>query len=212
MSEPDMNATEIESISPGILNWGIHDNRINHRSDSYAVDTPKGTVLIDPLPLEDDLLSELGEVLAICLTGRFHQRAAWRYQQQFDVPVHAPHDGELHEKFAGEPDKFYRPGDLLPGGLEVIHAPGPSEAHYNFYLHHNIKPVIFTADLIIRESADDYFRFVPDEFMDKPEKTRESVRNILEMDVGLLCPNHGAYAEGNVHAVIRTALEKDADT
>ena len=211
MTEPDARATEIESISPGILHWGIQDNRINHRSDSYAVETPKGTVLIDPLPLEEHLLSELGEVQAICLTGRFHQRAAWRYQKQLDVPVYAPHNGDLHENFADNPDELYHPGDLLPGGLEVIHAPGPSEAHYIFYLQHDTKPVIFTADLLMRKSADDYFRFVPDQFMEKPEKTRESVKKILEMDVGLLCPNHGAYADGDVHAVIQTALDKDAE-
>lgn len=210
MSEPDARAAEIETISPGILHWGILDNRINNRSDSYAVETPRGKVLIDPLPLEEHLLSELGEVQAICLTGRFHQRASWRYQQHFDVPVYAPHNGELHEKFAGEPDELYHEGDLLPGGLEVIHAPGPSEAHYIFYLRHDIKSAIFTADLLIRESADDYFRFVPDQFMEQPEKTRESVRKILQMDVGLLCPNHGAHADGDVHVVIQTALEKDA--
>lgn len=211
MSEPDARAAEIESISPGILHWGIQDNRINHRSDSYAVETPKGTVLIDPLPLEEHLLTTLGEVQAICLTGRFHQRASWRYQKKFDVPVYAPHDGELHEKFAGEPDKLYHSGDLLPGGLEVIHAPGPSKAHYNFYLQHDIKPVLFTADLLIRDTADDHFRFVPDQFMENPEKTRESAKKILEMNVGLLCPNHGAYADGNIHALIQTALEKDRE-
>jgi hypothetical protein len=209
MSEPSTRAEAIESISPGILHWTVYDNRINNRSDSYAVEIPEGTVLIDPLPISDEELKQLSNVIAICLTGRFHQRSSWRYQYYFGVSVYAPHNGELHEPFAGKPDRLYRPGDLLPGGLEVKHTPGPSEDHYSFYLPRKVESVFFSGDLLIRENADEHFRFVPDQFMVDPQLTRESVRNLLEMDIGLLCPNHGAYAQGNVHKLIEEALDKD---
>ena len=83
MSEPSTKANSIETISAGILHWTIQDKRINNRSDSYAIELPEGTVLIDPLPLTDEALQQLKNVMAICLTGRFHQRSAWRYQTYF---------------------------------------------------------------------------------------------------------------------------------
>ena len=206
MSEPNATATSIEEVAPGIYHWTVEDDRIHNRSDSYAVETPEGTVLVDPLPLEENLFETMKSVVAICLTGRFHQRAAWRYQKKFDVPVFAPSKGKGYE---GKPDHLYVADELLPAGLKVVHAPGPTDAHYNFYLERNATTVMFIADLLIRRNSDDLFRFVPDQFMDTPDLARKSVHNLLNYNIDILCPNHGAYQKGSVHEVIREALEAD---
>ena len=52
--------------------------------------SPEGKVLIDPLPLTDAALAEMGKVAAICLTQGHHQRSAWHYRKLFGVPVYAP--------------------------------------------------------------------------------------------------------------------------
>jgi len=207
MSEPDTLAKSIESIAPGILHWSLLDNRIHNRSDSYAIETPEGKVLIDPLPLEDHLESQLEDAEAICLTGRFHQRAAWRYQKQFDVPVYAPRKGEGYE---GTPDHLYDAEDLLPGGLKVVHTPGPSDAHFAFYLDRENGSAMFIGDLLTRRSGGEHFRFVPSEYQVAPDKTRESVRNLLEFSIDYLCPNHGAIQAGEVQEVLQEALDKDS--
>ncbi|MCF7803491.1 MAG: MBL fold metallo-hydrolase [Candidatus Marinimicrobia bacterium] len=208
MSEPSARAQVVETVAPAILHWTLEDDRIHNRSDSYAIETPDGNVLIDPLPLKESALGDLGEIRAICLTGRFHQRAAWRYQEHFSVPVYAPKNGKGYE---GEPDHLYESGDMLPGNLKVVHAPGPTDAHYNFYYTSDNLKAMFIADLLIRRSADNIFRFVPGQFMDNPDLTRESARNLLNYDIDLLCPNHGAVQKGNVHQVIREALEHDLE-
>src|ERR1044071_4995313 len=79
MSEPRSKARTIEKVAPGILNWLLHDDRIDYRSDAHAVVLRGKTVLIDPLPLTSAALGRLGKVEAICLTGSWHQRAAWTY-------------------------------------------------------------------------------------------------------------------------------------
>lgn len=207
MSEPTARATEIETVVPGLYHWSLDDDRIGSRTHSHAVETTDGLVLIDPLPLEEDLAGELSESSAICLTGRFHQRSAWRYQGQFEVPVYAPRKGEGYE---GAPDHFYDAGDMLPGGLLVVHAPGPTDAHYVFYREHNDHRVMFIADLLIRHSSDESYRFVPSQFMDNPDITRESVRSLLDWEIDILCSNHAPPQVGNVHDEIREALETDS--
>src|SRR5213594_1419668 len=83
MSEPRNQARKIGTVVPGILHWGLHDDRIDFRSDAHAIKVAGQTVLIDPLPLVEGALKKLGTIEAICLTGSCHQRSAWRYRKQF---------------------------------------------------------------------------------------------------------------------------------
>lgn len=206
MTEPSARATFIETVVPGLIHWSLDDDRIGSRTHCYGIKTDQETILIDPLPLAVMVEHLLEDVTTICLTGRFHQRSAWRYQEKFDAQVYAPEKGKGYE---GTPDHFYEADDILPGGLQVIHAPGPTDAHYVFYLDHEGEKVMFIADLLTRQSGDDYFKFVPGEYMDNPDITRESVRMLLDYPIDILCPNHGNPVIGDVHEALEEALEKD---
>ena len=81
MSEPQAQAKKITKIAPGILHWTLKDDRIDFRSDAFAVEEEGRLVLIDPLPLTRSALKRLENVQAICLTGSCHQRSAWRYRR-----------------------------------------------------------------------------------------------------------------------------------
>ena len=131
MSEPKAIAQRAEEIVPGVWRWAVHDDRIDYESDAHAVVEGGRVVLIDPLPLAETALKRLGTVEAVCLTAKCHQRSAWRYRKQFGVKVYAPQGVRPMEE---EPDVLYRAGDLLPGGLQAIHTPGPENVHYAFWL------------------------------------------------------------------------------
>lgn len=207
MSEPSTRAQEITEVVPGILHWFLQDDRINSETHSYAIVSEEGTVLIDPLPLEEEALTSLENVTAICLTGRFHQRSAWRYQEYFGVPVYAPSGAQGLE---GTQDHWYSDGDVLPGQIKAVHAIGPTDVHYVFLYDHDQGTVLFCADLLMRRSANDYFRFVPRGFQDYPDQTRESVQMLIDnYDIEIICPNHGAPVIQNGQAMLQEALDKD---
>jgi glyoxylase-like metal-dependent hydrolase (beta-lactamase superfamily II) len=203
MSEPTTRAKKIVKLTSEIMHWTIQDDRIQWRSDAYAIREHDRTVLIDPLPLEDDLLDDLGQVAAICLTGACHQRASWRYRERFGVKVWAPRGAATLEEPA---DFWYWHGDDLPGGLKAIHAPGPTEA--TCILHRSKGPgALFCADIVINDGK--AVMFVPDKYMDEPQRTRESARRILDLRFGLLCFDHGPPLIADPHAAIRAALESN---
>ena len=108
MSEPRTIATGADEVVPGVWHWTLHDERIDFVSDSYALASDEGVVLIDPLPLAEESLRGLGAVVAICLTCGSHQRSAWRYRRELDE----------------EPDERYSHGVLLPGKLRASFTPG----------------------------------------------------------------------------------------
>jgi glyoxylase-like metal-dependent hydrolase (beta-lactamase superfamily II) len=213
-------ASEIEEIAPGVWHWRIEDERIGgHTSASHAVTAasavtaatdgtaadaaPSGTILVDPLPLSEDALERLRPVEAICLTAQCHQRSTWRYRQRFGARVYAPHTRAMDE----EPDERYSDGDLLPGGLRVIHTPGPEEAHFSFLLEREPR-TLFCADLLMHEKG--RLEFVPLEYHDDPPTTRRSVEHLLELDFVLLCLDHGAPILERPKDAIRALLERTA--
>jgi glyoxylase-like metal-dependent hydrolase (beta-lactamase superfamily II) len=213
VTEPKAVASEIDEIAPGVWHWRIEDERIGgHTSASHAVTVAAatadavpgaGTVLIDPLPLSEAALERLVPVEAICLTAQCHQRSAWRYRQRFGAPVYAPHTRAMEE----EPDERYSEGGLLPGGLRVLHTPGPEEAHFSFLLERE-PSALFCSDLLMREKG--RLEFVPLEYHDDPPTTRRSVELLLGLDFELLCLDHGAPILDRPKDAIRELLERTA--
>ena len=181
----------------------IHDDRIDDESDSYAVIEKGRTILFDPLPTSDQDLNQLSPVEAICLTASCHERSAWRYRRSLKVLVYAPEGGvDLEET----PDGWYKAGDQLPGRLLAVHAPGPTEAHYAFYLDLD-GGVVFCADLLTNVPGEG-LAFVSDEYQDEPARTRESVRRLLDLRFETLCSNHGHPVISGANATIAQALTR----
>src|SRR2546428_5188833 len=106
------------------------------------------------------------------------------------------------------PDRWYKAHDRLPGNLLAVHTPGPTEAHYSFYLERE-GGVVFCADLLTNAGVEG-LAFVAGEYQDEPARTRESVRRFLDLKFETLCTNHGdPVTVGAKEAIVR-ALAYDA--
>lgn len=207
MSEPKSAAREVLQVAPGVLHWTVFDDRIANRSDAYALTNGADTVLVDPLPLEADAVTVLGNVKYVVLTIQSHQRSAWRIRKQLKVPVFAPKGAEGLEE---QPDYWYEHGAELPGGLRAIHAPGPCAASYALHLPNPAgRGVLLVGDLLIR-GARGPLTFVPDSYQDDPRATRESVRKLLELEFDVVLPGHGAPILKDGAMMVREALAEDA--
>ncbi len=206
MSEPKAKADRIDMLTPWLYHWMVLDDRIgDFRSDAYAVQTPDGKVLIDPLPLADKALAELGKVAAICLTGGQHQRSAWRYRKALGAPVYAPEGAdELDE----EPDEWFRDGDILPGGFEAIWTPGLGNGFALLIMTEGGSGALFCGDLLIRK-GDGLFELLPEEYLLDPGKARASAERLSQLPVETLCPAHGLPCLTGCGQAITEALKGD---
>jgi glyoxylase-like metal-dependent hydrolase (beta-lactamase superfamily II) len=176
MSEPRSHARTVSEIAPAVYRWHVRDERIGGgESDAYAIVQDGIVTLIDPLPIDEARLRELGRVDAIILTAGNHQRSAWRYRKAFGAKVYAPENAPgLEEK----PDHTYVGGDLLPGGLMAVHTPGPIESMHSLWME---KPVslVFVSDVLMHDGSGTP-GFVPGKYQDDPKRTRSSVRRLLD--------------------------------
>ena len=151
MSEPTTFADQVDEVVDGVVHWTVQDDRINFRSDAYAVETPDGKVLIDPLPLSPEAAAALGKVAAICLTEGQHQRSAWRLRKRLGVPVWAPEGAHQIEE---TPDHWYVDGDILPGGVRAVETSGFGTVHCALFLEREAGvTVVFSGDLVVRDAA-----------------------------------------------------------
>jgi glyoxylase-like metal-dependent hydrolase (beta-lactamase superfamily II) len=201
MSEPKAVAETIVTVVPGVWRWHLRDERIGAESDAHAVRDGAGTVLIDPLPLREAALKRLRPIVAICLTAACHQRSAWRYRRTFGAAVYAPEGARAMDE---EPDVRYRAGQMLPGGLRAVHTPGPEQAHYAFWREPS-PAVLFCPDLIMLDAGGE-LAFIPAEYHDDPQATRDSVRRLLDLAFEVLCLDHGPPITADPHAALRTLL------
>ena len=206
MTEPKEVAGAAEEILPGLYHWRIHNSNIGGGiSSSHAVMDEDECAFIDPVLLAPDVLAGLRPPSVILLTARCHQRAAWRYRDEFDADVWLPHDASPADE---EPDCTYADGDELPGGLIAVRTPGPELPHYSFLLERG-QGVVFCSDLLLRDDAGE-LHFVPAQFHEDPAETRRSVEKLLDLPFGVLCLDHGAPLAGDPKAAMRRLLESTA--
>ncbi len=211
MSEPKSAARAVLRVAPGIYRWRVSDDRIGGaEAVGHAVVEDGRAVLVDPIPVAPEKLRRLGKIEAIVLTAACHQRSAWRLRRLFGAPVWAPRGPGVSETpgdLLEEPDRRYRDGDRLPGGLVAVHAPGPTEAM--FALWHPGKGALFLADLLSHEERGAP-RFVPDEYQDDPARTRHTVRSLHQrLRPRILLFEHGSPVTRGARAALAAALRRD---
>jgi glyoxylase-like metal-dependent hydrolase (beta-lactamase superfamily II) len=200
VSEPKTVATSVEEVVPGVRRWSIHDERIDFLGAAYAVATDGGAVMIDPLPLEDVALAELGRVEAIVLTCGSHQRCAWRYRREFGVKVHAP---ALAKEIEEEPDVRYGDGDTLPADLRPVFTPGAGTTQHTLLL--TDPKVAFVPDMLV-ETPEGRVAMLASRWMYDPSEARRSVEKLLELDFDVLCLAHGGAVTERAKDAVRDAL------
>jgi glyoxylase-like metal-dependent hydrolase (beta-lactamase superfamily II) len=205
VSEPKTVAASVEEVAGGVRRWSIHDERINFVGAAYAVATDDGVVMIDPLPLEDEALADLGPVEAIVLTCGSHQRCAWRYRREFGVKVYAP---ALAKEIEEEPDVRYGDGDELPGGLDAVFTPGVGTTQHTL-LRAGDPAIAFVADTLL-QYPDGRVGMVAERFIYDLDEAKRSLAKLSELDFDVLCLTHGGVLKDDPKATVRAVLDEYA--
>jgi hypothetical protein len=189
----------VQEVAPGIWHWSAPHPRIKIVVHSYYL--PEEGAVIDPIAPPDglDFFAEHGPPTAVLLTNRHHYRASGAFVERFGAAVRCVREG-VHEFTRGEAVESFEFGDELPGGI-VAHRVGaicPDETA----LHIPSRSALALADGAVRWEPGGGLAFVPDKFMDEPERTKEGLwqayrRLAAELDFEHLLLAHGDPFVGN---------------
>jgi hypothetical protein len=180
----------MNEIRAGLWHWRVRHDRIPIDVSSYYLEADR--VLIDPMIPQEGLewFEEHGAPEHLLLTNRHHDRHAWKLRDAFGATVHCVRNGlhEIEDRGPVEPFDF---GDELPGGAIAyeVGAICPDEAA----LYLPAYRALACADGVIDEG--NCLDFVPEHFMDDPERTKEALRaayrELLDLDFDMLLLAHG---------------------
>jgi glyoxylase-like metal-dependent hydrolase (beta-lactamase superfamily II) len=191
----------MDEIAPGIRHWkAVHPN-LGIDVSSYWL--PELRLLLDPIAVPE----EVEGVEHVLLSCRHHTRDSLEAAERFGATIRAPCTG-MHDYPDDTPIEPYDFGEPLLGGAVTPHEVGglsPDETA----LHIPPANALSIADGAIRYSDD--LGFVPDQYMDDPEKDKADLKrgfgelaDRLDFDVLLLA--HGKpYPSGGREALRRFA-------
>jgi hypothetical protein len=191
----------MEQVAPGIRHWkAVHPN-LGIEVSSYWL--PDLKLLLDPIAVPE----EVDGVEHILLSCRHHTRDSFEAAEHFGATISAPRTG-MHEFGDHTPIQPYDFGEqLLDGAVTPYQVGGlsPDETA----LHIPSVNALGLADGAIRYGDD--LRFVPDQYMDDPDKDKDDLKrgfgelaDRLDFDVLLLA--HGTpYPSGGREALRRFA-------
>ncbi|HET9115115.1 MAG TPA: hypothetical protein VFN33_03390 [Gaiellaceae bacterium] len=190
----------MDEIAPGVRHWTALRESIGNDVSSYYLVEER--VAIDPmLPPERP---EWFRPEHAILTTRHHDRDVWKLGCTVWVVEQGAHELEGRGEF-----RTYAWGDELPGGL-VAHEVGalsPDETA----LHSPAHRALAVGDGVVRWEAGAPLSFVPDRFMDDPERDKAGLRaayeRLLALDFDLLLLAHGDPAVGDGKEQLRAFVE-----
>jgi hypothetical protein len=182
----------VEEIASGLWHWKALWERIGSEVSSYYLAAER--VLIDPMipPEGTGWFEEHGRPEHLLLTNRHHDREGWKLREAFGCTVHCVRNG-LHELEGRGPVEPFEFEDELPGGVVAyeVDAICPDECALYAPAHR----ALASADGVVRWPDDGPLRFVPDELMDDPERTKAGLRDayqrLLDLDFDRLLLAHG---------------------
>ena len=191
----------MDEIAPGIRHWKATHPNLGIEVSAYWL--PELKLLLDPIAVPD----EVEGVEHILLSCRHHVRDSLEAAERFGATVRAPVTG-MHDFGDDGPVQPYDFGEPLAGGAVMAHQVGglsPDETG----LH--IPPVgaLSIADGAIRYGEE--LGFVPEQYMDDPEKDKADIRRGLgelaeRLDFDVLLLAHGEpMASGGREALRRFA-------
>ena len=198
----------MREIAPGVWHWTARHDHIGVEVSSYYLEPER--VLLDPMIPDAGMewFAEHGPPEHILLTNRHHDRHSWELRDRFDCSVHCVGNG-MHELEGRGPAKAFDFGDELPGGIVAyeIDAICPDETALYIAAHR----ALACADGVMHYGPE--LEFVPEQYMDDPEKTKAGLRNayaaLLDLDFDILLLAHGSPWVGGAKDALRRFATTD---
>jgi len=180
---------EIQRVNDRLVFWQGYDPSVKVDLCSHAYLAAEGWVLVDPIPLRDDVLAEFRgkeKIAAIVLTNANHERASADFHKKTNAPIFAHADAQ---------------GDISPGEIHWIQdggqvcgltaVPLPGFVAGEIALHApDAGGTVMTGDALINLESTG-FTLLPDKYCDDPKLAGESAQKLLQFSFEVMTFAHG---------------------
>ena len=197
----------MKPILPGIATWSWFSEEKQLNFNGHLLDVGEHRILVDPPPLSDDDLSKLtnaGQVDYILLTNRDHERESAAYKDALNTRVYVPQADA--EEMSVTPDKTFVDGELLPGGIWVVHLSDQKSPGESALFIQQGRGILIVGDALLGKPEGSVSMLPAEKYAD-PAKAREGLRRLLKYNFDSILVGDGASILAGAKAVVAQALE-----
>ena len=198
----------MKPILPGIATWSWFSEEKQLNFNGHLLDVGEHRILVDPPPLSDADLSKLsnaGQVDYILLTNRDHERESATYKAALNTRVYVPQADAPEMTVAA--DKTFVDGELLPGGIWVIHLADQKSPGESVLFLQQGRGILIVGDALLGK-PEGAVSMLPDGKYADPVKAREGLRRLLKYDFDSLLVGDGTSILAGAKAIVAQALDK----
>lgn len=170
----------MKAILPGIRQWSWFSEEKQLDFNGLYLTVGEHRILIDPPPMSADAASVIrreGGIDYIIVTNRDHTREAARFQAEFKCQLQVPDVDAAQMELV--PTKTFKDGELLPGGVWVIHLLDQKSPGECALFIQQGKGVLIVGDALIGAPAGSIRMLAEDKYTD-PVKAKAGLRRLLK--------------------------------
>ncbi len=197
----------MKPILPGVATWSWFSEEKQINFNGHLLDIGEHRILVDPPPLSDSDLAQLGaagQIDYILLTNRDHVREAATYKEMVNTRVYVP------EKDASEipvtPDKTFVDGELLPGGIWVVQLSNQKSPGESALFIQQGQGILIVGDALLGKPEGSVSMLPAEKYAD-PATAREGLRRLLKYHFDSLLVGDGSSILTGAKAVVEQALQ-----
>jgi glyoxylase-like metal-dependent hydrolase (beta-lactamase superfamily II) len=197
----------LKAVLPGIWQWSWYSDEKKMDFNGHYLVVGEHRILVDPPPMTDEDKAQLrrdGRPDYIVLTNRDHTREAQVLKTEFGARLYVP-EADAAEMTGVQPDKTYRDGELLPGGIWAIQLRDQKSPGESALFIEKAPGLLIVGDALIGRQSGVLQMLAAEKYADAG-RARESLKRLLnyKFDVVLVGDGHSITkgGKGAVEAVI----------
>jgi glyoxylase-like metal-dependent hydrolase (beta-lactamase superfamily II) len=194
----------MKALLPGIWQWSWFSEEKQLDFNGLYLTVGEHRVLVDPPSMTAEAASAIrrgGGVDYIVVTNRDHAREAARYQNEFKCQLFVPDADAPQMELVST--KTFKDGELLPGGIWVIHVMDQKSPGESALFIQQGKGVLIVGDALIGAPPGSLRMLAAEKYAD-PVKAKDGLRRLLKYTFDSILVGDGA----NLMTSAKQAVER----
>ena len=170
----------MKSLLPGIWQWSWFSEEKQLNFNGLLLTVGEHRILVDPphlTPEASTMIRRQGQLDYIIVTNRDHAREAAACQAEFRCHLQVPDADAPHMDL--KPTKTFKDGELLPGGIWVIHLQDQKSPGESALFLQQGKGVVIVGDALIGKPPGSLSLLPPEKYADLV-KAKAGLRRLLK--------------------------------
>jgi glyoxylase-like metal-dependent hydrolase (beta-lactamase superfamily II) len=196
----------MKPLLPGIWQWSWFSEEKQLNFNGLFLTVGEHRILVDPPPLTADagiLVRRQGDVDYIIVTNRDHAREAAACQKDFGCQLFVPEADAPQMDL--KPSKTFKDGELLPGGIWVIHLQDQKSPGESALFLQQGKGVLIVGDALIGKPPGALSMLPPEKYADSA-KAKAGLRRLLNYQFDAILVGDGASILSGAKAAVEQAV------